>query len=112
MSSLWKKAASIFGYLVSSDSQMRAVLVTSQSAGLLVEHLNLRELRDDRMEALGSPLRTGMTERALGHHDGAFPVNGVDQRLGDGLAHELIIGRKEGQDIDRVTVERSAYPCR
>src|SRR3984885_14810062 len=33
ISSLWKKAASIFGYLVSSVSQMRATLVTSQSAG-------------------------------------------------------------------------------
>ena len=33
MSSLWKKAASIFGYLVSSVSQMRATLDTSQSAG-------------------------------------------------------------------------------
>ena len=33
MSSLWKNAASIFGYLVSNASQMRATLVTSQSAG-------------------------------------------------------------------------------
>src|ERR1700684_2891012 len=33
MSSLWKNAASILGYFVSSASQMRATLVTSQSAG-------------------------------------------------------------------------------
>src|SRR5271166_517913 len=33
ISSLWKNAASILGYLVSSVSQMRATLVTSQSAG-------------------------------------------------------------------------------
>ena len=94
MSSLWKNAASIFGYLVSSVSQMRATLVTSQSAGSSSRTWIFGILGDDRVEALGASLRAGVAERPLGHDDRAFAVDGVDQRLGDGRAHVFVVGRE------------------
>src|SRR5579872_3364847 len=57
---------------------------------LLVEHLDLREFRHDRVEALGAALRAGVAEGALSHDDVAFAVDGVDQRLSDGSAHEHV----------------------
>ena len=102
MSSLWKKAASIFGYLVSSVSQMRATLVTSQSAGSSSSTLIFGILRHDSMEALRAPLSAGVAERALGHDDRALAVDSVDQRLGDGRAHKLVVRSEVGKDIDGV----------
>ena len=102
MSSLWKNAASILGYLVSSVFPDARDLGDVPIAGLLVEHLDLREFRHDRLEAARAALRAGMAERALRHHDRAFAVDRVDERLGDRGAHELVVGREEGMDVDRV----------
>ena len=79
---------------------MRATLVTSQSAGLFVEHLDLREFRHDRLEAARAALGAGMAERALRHHDRAFAVDRVDERLRHRRAHELVVGREERMDVD------------
>src|SRR3984957_18274671 len=51
--------------------------------GLLVENLDLREFRDDLVEAFRPPLSAGVAERALGHGDRAFAVERVDERLSD-----------------------------
>ena len=102
MSSLWKNAASIFGYLVSSVSQMRATLVTSQSAGWVSSTWIFGIFLHHRLEAARAALRAGMAERALRHDHRALAADRVDQRLGDRGAHELVVGREEAVDVDAV----------
>src|SRR6202044_1482546 len=69
---------------------------------LLVEHLDLREFRDDLVEALRPPLSAGVAERPLSHDDRAFAVDRVDERLSDRSAHIYVVGREKGEDVDGV----------
>ena len=57
------------------------------------------------VEALGAPLRAGMAERALRHDHLALAVDRIDEGLGDGSTHELVVGREEGVDVN--LIERS-----
>ena len=83
MSSLWKKAASIFGILgQQAFPRCATALVTSQSAGWVSSTSMFGILLDDEFEALGAALRAGMAERALGHDDLALAADRVDERLG------------------------------
>ena len=82
----------VFGEQV---SQMRATLVTSQSAGWVSSTSMSGYCLTTDVEALGAALRAGVAERALGHDDRALAADGVDQRLGHRRAHELVVGREE-----------------
>jgi hypothetical protein len=44
-------------------------------------------------------LSARVSKRALSHDDRALAVDGVEQRLGDGGAHEFVVRREESQDI-------------
>jgi hypothetical protein len=63
----------------------------------------------DGIEAARTPLRAGMAERALGHDDRALAADRLHQRLGDGGAHEFIVGRQEAVDVE--AIERRDQPC-
>src|ERR1700730_13407340 len=102
MSSLWKKAASICGYLVRSVSQMRATLETSQSAGWV-----------SRTSMPGLFLTTALKPRARPCPPVwprapwvmvivPLPPSLETSAFGDRRAHELVIGGEEGVDVDLI----------
>ncbi len=81
---------------------MRAVLATSQSAGVEFEHLDVGEFLDDGLEAARAALRAGVAESALGHHHVALAADGVHQRLSHRRSHPLIVGLEEAVNVDLI----------
>ena len=77
-------------------------MVTSQSAGRDVEHLHLRESLHDVLEGFRSSLDGRETERSGRHDDVALAVQRVDERLGHGSPHEVVVGGQSRVNVDLV----------
>ena len=94
MSSLWKNAASIFGNVLRYAPRV-APLRDVPIRRIGRQDRDTREPVDDRLESARTPLRTGVSERALRHDNRALAADRVHERLGDRGAHEVVVGRKK-----------------